>query len=397
MTNFNSDFFSNNRQKLIQVLPNSLIVIAGHVSFQMSADTAFPFRQDSNFWYLTGINEPDCVLVLDTRKGKSILVIPELNDYQKEWDGDRDYLEIEKVSGIELIQPRRTLNSILTEAKKSGQQICYIKPAPERVEPYGFYSNPARRLLETEIKQVESEPKDVRIEIARLRQIKQPVEIEALQTAIDVTGATLADVKANLQKFKTEKELERAISSGFFTNGADGHGYEPIIGSGINASVLHYNKNADILHNNALVLLDVGAIFGGYSADISRAWSVGKLSDRQREVYDAVCELQDKAFSMLGPGVKIREYQIEMEKHAFKKLKQIGIKLDQYPHGFSHFLGLDVHDAGDYEAPLLPNSVITVEPGIYLSDEGIGVRIEDDILITENGIKNLSKHIPRML
>jgi Xaa-Pro aminopeptidase len=381
----------------MESLPESLIVIAGHVSLQMSADTAFPFRQDSNFWYLSGLNEPDYVLVIDTRKGKSILVIPELNDYQKEWDGDRDDLEIKKISGIELIQPRRTLNDILTEAKKSRQQICYIKPAPERVEPYGFYSNPARRLLETEIKQVESEPKDVRIEIARLRQIKQPVEIEALQTAIDITGTTLAEVKSNLQKFKTEKDIERAISSGFFANGGDGHGYEPIIGSGINASILHYNKNADLLYDNALVLLDVGAIYAGYSADISRAWSVGILSDRQREVYDAVCELQDKAFSLLGPGVKMREYQIEMEKYAFKKMRQIGIKIDQYPHGFSHFLGLDVHDAGDYDSPLLPNSVITVEPGIYLSDEGIGVRIEDDILITENGIKNLSKNIPRML
>lgn len=381
----------------MESLPESLIVIAGHVSLQMSADTSYPFRQDSNFWYLTGINYPDYVLVIDTKKATSTLIIPELNDYQKEWDGDRDNSEITKISGIQSTQYRTSFDSMLRDAKKRGLQICYIKSAPERVEPYGFYSNPARRILENEIKLVEPEPKDIRLEIARLRQIKQPVEIEALQTAIDITGTTLAGVKANLQKFKTEKGIERAISAGFYANGGDGHGYEPIIGSGINASVLHYNKNTDVLHDNTLVLLDVGAIYGGYSADISRAWSVGKPSDRQREVYDAVCELQDKAFSLLGPGVKMREYQIKMEKHAFKKMRQIGIKIDQYPHGFSHFLGLDVHDAGDYDSPLIPNSVITVEPGIYLSDEGIGVRIEDDILITENGIKNLSKNIPRML
>ncbi len=397
MNNFNSDFFAGNRQRLIQAVPNSLIVVAGHVSMQMSADTSYPFRQDSNFWYLTGINEPDCVLVVDTKKGKSILVIPELNDYQKEWDGDRDTSEIEKIAGIESIQSRSLLNGILSKAKKSGLQICYIKSAPERVEPYGFYSNPARRILENEIKIVELEPKDVRLEIARLRQIKQPVEIEMLQKAIDITGSTLAEVRSNLQKIKTEKELERAISSGFFAYGGDGHGYEPIVGSGINASILHYNKNTDVLRDNSLVLLDVGAIYNGYSADISRVWAVGEPTERQNEVYNAVCELQDRAFSMLGPGVNMREYQAEMEKITFKKLKELGIKLAHYPHGFSHFLGLDVHDAGDYEMPLRPGSVITVEPGIYLSAESIGVRIEDNILITENGIKNLSENIPKVL
>jgi Xaa-Pro aminopeptidase len=323
--------------------------------------------------------------------------LPEQNEYQKEWDGENETSELKNASGIARVQAKSSLNSILKDAKKRSLQICYCAPNPEIVEPFGFYSNPGRRLVENEIKKLISEPKDIRIEIARLRQIKQPIEIEALQKAIDITADTLADVKQNLQRYNTEKELERAISSGFFARGGDGHGYEPIIASGKNACVLHYNKNTDVIYDNALTLLDVGALSDGYSADISRVWALGTPTDMQKTVFEAVCALQDKAFSVLGPGVKIRDYQKEMEGYAFRAMKKLGLEINVYPHGFSHFLGLDVHDAGDYDDPLAPGSVITVEPGIYLSSEGVGVRIEDNILITENGIKNLSIKIPRSL
>ena len=378
-------------------LPDSLIVIAGNVALQKSADTAYPFRQDSNFWYLCGLEEPGFVLVMDTKKGETMLFIPEQNDYQKEWDGAQELETIKSISGIKIICERPELSQIIKDAKKQKLQICCLKPAPEIIEPYGFYSNPARRLAEDEIIKFEPNPKDIRMDIARLRQIKQPPEITALQRAIDITGATMVDVKKRLAEFKTEKELERAISSGFFAYGGDGHGYEPIVASGKNATILHYNKSTDILHNNSLVLLDIGAIHQGYSADISRVWAVGRPSSEQVAVYGAVCDLQDKAFSMLGPGVNIREYQKEMEVQAFLAIKKLGFSLDVYPHGFSHFLGIDVHDAGDYDAPLIPGSVITVEPGLYLGQQNVGVRIEDDILITENGIKNLSIAIPRTL
>ena len=397
MNRFSAQFYIGNRERLTESLPDSLIVIAGHVSLQMSADTSYPFRQDSNFWYLTGIDEPGLVLVIDTKKGESLLLIPEQNDYQKEWDGENETSDMKNISGISNVLPKTTLANLLKDAKNKGLQICYNTPAPEIVEPYGFYSNPARRLVENVIKQVESNPKDVRINIARLRQTKQTIELTALQTAIDITGDTLADVKQKLGHFKTEKDLERAISSGFFARAADGHGYEPIVASGKNACVLHYNKNTDVLHNNSLVLLDVGALSDGYSADISRVWAVGTHTDKQKAVYYAVCDIQDKAFSILGPGTKLREYQKEMEGYAFKAMKKLGLETDIYPHGFSHFLGLDVHDAGDYDAPLALGSVITVEPGVYLHSEGVGVRIEDNILITENGIKNMSIGIPRSL
>ncbi len=398
MNNFTSEFFNGNRKRISEALLDSLILIPAHSLLQSSADTPFPFRQDSNFWYLTGLDEPNLVLSIDTNSGRTNIFLPEQNDYQKLWDGELKATEYQNISGITEFLQRSDLRKQLVKAKKQGLQICYLAPLPELVEPYGFYSNPARRTLETEIKLIEPKPKDIRLELARLRQIKQPIEIEALQKAIDITTITLKDVKTRLADFKTEKEIERALSAGFFNNGADGHGYEPIVASGKNATTIHYMRNNDSVDNKSMILLDVGACVGYYSADISRTWSIVKPSPRQLEVFEAVEELQNRAYSLLKPGVLIKEYQKTMEEEAAKTMKNLGVtKKQQYPHGFSHFLGLDVHDAGDYDAPLKENSVMTVEPGIYLPEEGIGVRIEDDVFITKTGIKILSKNIPTSL
>lgn len=391
---FGSDFYRNNRAKLAEALPNSLVVVAAHAQLQLSSDIPYPFRQDSSFWYLCGINEPDLVLVVDTKTGKSCLLLPEQNDYQKEWDGKLNERELKKRSGVESVAGLSELQGLLRQAKKQSQQICHLAPLPEKVEPYGFYSNPARRLLLEQIQEIEAKPKDVRRELARLRQIKSDEELEAITQAIKITADTLRLAKEGLNNFKTENELNNFITAQFYSSGAEGHGYEPIIASGANAATIHYKGNAAPIKNNTLLLLDVGAKVSGYSADISRTWVVGKASDRQKVVFDAVVWLQQQAFSALKPGVKIREYQQMMEELTAKELKKLGVVAGKYPHGFSHFLGLDVHDAGDYEQPLQAGSVLTVEPGIYLPDEKIGVRIEDNVLITKNGIENLSADIP---
>lgn len=403
MKRFRDGFFTRNRKRLAAAFPEHLLVIPAHSAVQYSADQAFPFRQDSSFWYLTGINEPDMLLVVDTDSGESTLLTPSESDYKAKWDGVVNESDLKKVSGIDSILQRSGLCKILSNAKTRGLKVSYLKPLDVIVEPYGFYSNPSRRKLEQEL--LEDGPLerkdlvDIRQDIARLRMVKQPEEIAAIQNAIDVTAETLAAAKDKLGEFKTEKELERAISAGFYAHGGDGHAYEPIIAGGINAATLHYTANCKRIANSELLLLDVGAQVDGYAADISRTWIVGKPSERQREVFDAVVGLQQKAFDMLKPGILLADYQKALENEAekiFVKLK-CSMAGKQFPHGFSHFLGLDVHDAGDYNAPLVENSVITVEPGIYLPDEGIGVRIEDNVLITKTGIKNLSESIPREL
>lgn len=397
---FDSSFFIGNRKRLSELLPSSLLCIPAHVALQESADLAYPFRQDSNFWYLTGLNEPDAILIIDTSKNSSTLLLPEQNEYQKEWDGTQSHADFKKVSGIDTYGTVSELSNLVKEAEKKKLQICYVAPLPERVEPYGFYANPARKMLEAKIKKLVTNPDeiiDIRKELARLRQVKQNVEIQAIQRAIDVTADTLEEVKAKLGSFKNEKEIENAITAGFFSRNSQGHAYEPIIAGGKNASIIHYNSNSEALIDDELLLLDVGAKVNGYAADISRTWTIGTPTKRQQDLYKAVLQLQDFAMNQLKPGIKLRDYQEKTENEAKRIFEKLGVNIDRYPHGFSHFLGLDVHDAGLYDEPLVEGAVLTVEPGIYLPKEGIGIRVEDNILVTKNGIKNLSEAIPKML
>lgn len=394
---FTKNFFANNRIKLARCLPNSLVCIPAHSALQESADLAYPFRQDSSFWYFCGINEPDLLLVIDTATDESTIYLPEQNDYQKEWDGAQDTKRMSAISGITTFKTRHTFEETLNKAIKSKRQLCYVAPLPERVEPYGFYANPARRLLETVLKKSVDDIKDIRKDVARLRQIKQEPEIDAIQRAIDITAQALAYTKKNLGAFQSEKEVENTLSAQFFIYNSEGHAYEPIVACGKNASIIHYNDNDSPLEQNKLLLLDVGARVDGYAADISRTWAVSTPTHRHRELLSAVLLLQQEAFSMLKPGILLREYQKVLEQRANELFKPLGIVFEKYPHGFSHFLGLDVHDAGIYDEPLQENTVLTVEPGVYVPEEGIGIRVEDNVIITKNGIKNLSANIPKVL
>jgi Xaa-Pro aminopeptidase len=396
MNKITKDFHIYNRKRLCEAVPNTVIVLAAHSLLQYSADTAYPFRQDSSFWYFAGVDEPDLLFVLDTTKDEATLLLPEKNEYQNQWDGEFDKAELVKKSGIAKILPHSELTNILKSAKKTKKNVGYLKPLEIIVEPYGFYANPARRKLSELLTQNSNELTDIRLAVARLRQIKQPIEIDLIQEAIDITGVSLRAIKDNLLSFKNEADLQNKLTAEFYSRGAQGHGYEPIIASAESAATIHYNRNNKPIKNNSFLLLDVGASFSRYSADISRTWAVGQITKRQKDIHFAVVELQNRAYEILKPGVYIREYQKQMEKltqAAMKKL-QCSNANERYPHGFSHFLGLDVHDAGDYESALEAGAVITVEPGIYIPSEGIGVRIEDNILITKNSIKILSENIP---
>lgn len=394
---FNAKFYEANRQRLMQRHNDALIVIPSHSMLQKSADTAYPFRQDSSFYYLTGVNEPDIVLVLDTKKQKTLLLLPSKNDYQNEWDGGLNQTELADISGVTEVTAIDVLPNILKQAKSAQKTVYIPEPLPDIVEPYGFWANPARRELRTIVEECGVEWSDVRTSIASLRQIKQPQEIAAIKKAIDITASGLAEVRKNINNFQNEKDVERALTAHFYANGADGHAYDPIIASGKNASIIHYQKNNQPVKQDELLLFDVGALVDGYASDISRTWAVGRASERKQQLHATILDLQQQAFELLGPGADIRSYQKEMEKRTKKALKKLDVNMGQFPHGFSHFLGLDVHDAGDYHAPLAIDSVLTVEPGVYLPEEGIGIRVEDNILITENGIENLSKDIPHLL
>lgn len=399
MNTFSQDFFINNRIKLINEIPDCLIILSANSMLQYSADEPYPFRQDSSFWYFSGIEEPDAILVIDTSENESKLLLPTLNDYQNLWDGSYDKSEITKISGIKSVSSVDELSKIVKKAKNRKQKIGCLNPFEVIVEPYGFYSNPSRRSLESKIREFGAEPIDIRLEIARIRQQKQPIEIEAIQETINITQKSLENVKKQLSEYNTEQEIYRKLTIEFLKNGGDEHGFAPIIASGANAAIIHYKKNSATVKKNEMLLLDVGVKKQKYASDISRTWSIGKPTKRQKDIHKAVVDIQDYALSLLKPGVYLKDYQKDVEQMINQKMKKLDISNadEKFPHGISHFLGLDIHDSGDYNSPITEGSVLTVEPGIYVPDEGIGVRIEDNVLVTKNGIEILSKNIPREL
>ncbi len=386
-----SKFFTQNRAKLFNTSGVDLIVIFAHTLVQRSNDVTYPFRQNSNFFYLTGVNEPDVVLVMT--KNETYLIMPEPSDHQKIFDSQHDVLQIQKQSGISEIHNQasgwKKLTSDITKYKSIGVNVGKTPDVHFQINEYG---NRYKKLREVS---KDKKFKDIRIDIARLRMVKQPEEIAQIQQAVDITLQGFNEIEKKLSKLKTERDIEAMLTAGFIQKGAV-HGYPPIVGSGKAACTLHYVNNNQKL-GGAQVLIDAGAEVNNYSADITRTFQLTKevkQSKRFKEIYMEVVRLSEFAMSILKPGTTLKEYEeqvaVEAEK-SIKKLKGKTAKLrDYYPHSTSHHLGLDVHDVADYSLPLEAGNVITVEPGIYITEEGIGVRIEDDVLITKTGIRVLS-------
>lgn len=402
---FTSDFFIGNRDRLQTELDSQLIVLSANGLLQRSADTTFAFRQDSNFWYLTGVDEPDFVLVING--SGTFLIAPKRDSHRDQWDGAIDKKALKALSGIDEIVEHHDGWNRLDKLLKKYKKVHTIAPAEAYLDHFGFYANPARGALLTALqKHKKLEIVDIRKVIARQRQIKQPIELAAIQRAIDITARALARVQKRLPRYKNEREIAADLTHDFIHAGAHGHAYTPIIASGKHAATIHYIQNNRPVDPTKLLLLDVGAEVSGYSADITRTYAVSKPSKRQREVYRAVLEVHDTALELLKPGVDMKTYEQQIDKIMARQLKKLGLiddvadkkKLKKYyPHLTSHFLGLDTHDAADYQRPLEPGMVLTVEPGIYIPEENIGIRIEDDVLITENGVQNLSASLPAVL
>jgi Xaa-Pro aminopeptidase len=407
---FGSDFFSGNRERLRQLFTGTApIVLTAHGQVQRAGDEPHPFKQDGSFWYLTGVDDPDVILVMD--KGREYLIVPKREAVIEVFDGAIDVAELSRRSGIkDVLNEKEGWKQLETRLKKVQHVATLAAPQPY-IEFLGMYTNPARKRLISRIKEInpEADLLDLRQHLSRMRMVKQPIELEALQQAIGNTSDTLREVTrpAKLAKYAYEYELEADITRSFRRRGSEGNAFSPIVAGGIRACTMHHISNDSQLSSDELVILDVGASYNHYAADIARTISLnGKPSRRQQQVHEAVCEAQDYAYSLLKPGVLMREYEKQMEAFIGEKLRELGliksitreaVRGHFFPHATSHFLGLDPHDAGDYDEPLKAGVVLTVEPGIYIRDEAIGVRIEDDVLITETGNVVLSKKLPREL
>lgn len=400
------DFFVENRRRLTELFTGTApIILTANGLLQRNSDVTYPFRQDSSFWYFTGIEEPDVILVID--KSKEYLIVPERDANRQAFDGTIDTTMLSQISGVDQVYTGDAGWKLLSTRLKKVKHIATLAQPPDYVEQHGIYTNPARSRLLRTIREhnPDVEVLDLRDHITRLRMVKQPLELEQIQAAIDITAAALNSMrKRGFEKFDYEYQLESAITDKFSRMRAR-HAYSPIVASGGNACTLHYVHNSEPIEHNAFVLLDVGAEVNNYAADITRTYPVGTVSKRHRAVYETVLTVQEYALGLLKPGITIRDMEQKVQQYMGEKLRELGliksIEPDEvrkyYPHATSHFLGLDVHDVGDYERPLEPGMVLTVEPGIYIPEESIGIRIEDNVVITEGSINNLSSSLSSVL
>lgn len=403
-----ADFFTHNRDSLRAALNGMPAVFIGHGQLQRKRDTTFSFVQESNFWYLSGIDEPDCILYIGEQGGDDFLIAPTRSSTQETFDGAVNIDSLKNTSGLKhIFSEREGWNLLVTKLEK---QKKYYTPRPARAFDVAsrMYTNPAahRTLQKIQRKCTGVTYEDVRPLLAQLRMIKSEYEVAQLTNAIDITCTALSQISQNLSKgrYRHEYQIEADLTRAFRFSGATGHAYSPIVGAGHNATVLHYVRNDMPLTDGSLVVIDVGAEYQNYAADITRTYAVGNLSSRQQAVYDAVLRIQNNAIDRITPGVTFRDFEDMTRKMMARELVGLGLitsehdidgVLRYFPHATTHFLGLDVHDVGDYTAPLSAGMVITCEPGIYIPEESIGVRIEDDILVTEKGRRNLSSACPK--
>ncbi len=392
---FNAQFYKKNRKDLFLNAQADVVIISSAGLLQRSVDTTYVFKQDNNFLYLTGCNQPDFVLVITAKK--HILVQPNRDKHRVLWEGAIDTAAIKSISDVDEVLTHNDGWEFINQLVE-GKKLATIAPAKPYISAHGFYTNPARALLHTRLKKLKpAQIINAQPLIAKQRQHKTPAEITAIQTAIDITQQSLQVVKDNMANYKNESNIMHMLTYEFMQRGAQGHAYDPIIATDKNATTIHYVANNSPLKGKNMILFDVGAEYNNYAADISRTYALRSPGGRLTAVHDAVLAVQQQLIESLKPGITIKELEQKTEYLLAQQVKSLGLSgnvRNFYPHGVSHHLGLDVHDPADYKQPLQPGMVITIEPGIYIAEENIGVRIEDDVLITDSGARNLSKNVP---
>ncbi|MBL4604681.1 MAG: aminopeptidase P family protein [Flavobacteriaceae bacterium] len=411
----NSLFINNRKNFVAQMKPNSLAVFNSNDIYPISADSAMPFEQHRDLFYLSGVDQEESILVVfpDCPKArhKEILFLKETNEHIAVWEGAKLTKKAAlKTSGIETVYWLQDLEKILFELMTQCETI-YINTN----EHY-------RANVETETREdrftkwikdkypAHSVAKSNPI-LQRLRSVKNSIELDLLQQACDITEKGFRRILNFVQPDVWEYEIEAEFMHEFLRNRSKKFAYTPIVASGNNANVLHYIENNQQCKAGDLILLDVGAEYANYSSDMTRTIPVsGRYTDRQKDVYNAVNRVKNDATKLLVPGAIWEDYHVEVGKLMTSELLGLGL-LDKadvqnedkdwpaykkyFMHGTSHHMGLDTHDYGLLHEPMQANMVFTVEPGIYIPEEGFGIRLEDDVVIQKTGEPfNLMRNIP---
>ena len=412
----NSELFKKNRKNFIaKMKPNSVAFFNSNDIYPVSADSTLPFEQQRDIFYLSGVDQEESVLMLTTNSEKTrykeVLFLKETSPHIAVWEGPKlDKNQAYETSGIETVFWLDEMEKIIDDVMQNCETIYY-----NHNEHY-------RAKVEVETREerfnkwIESKFENKRKErsnpiLQRLRSIKDPIEIKLIQMACDITEKGFRRVLNFVKDGVWEYEIEAEFIHEFLINRSKKFAYTPIIASGNNANILHYIENNKQCRDGELILMDVGAEYANYSSDMTRTIPVsGRYTQRQKDIYNAVLRVKNNATKMLVTGTDWKKYHVEVGKLMTSEL--LGLKLldksdiqnetkdkpaykKYFMHGTSHHMGLDTHDYGLLDDPMVENMVFTVEPGIYLPDENFGVRLEDDVVIQKNGSPiNLMKDIP---
>lgn len=407
-------FIQNRERFRKEMKPNSIAIFVSNDEVPVNGDALYPFKQNSDLFWLTGIEQEDSMLILfpdnPENKHKEVLILVRPNELKEKWDGKRlRAKEAQLISGIKTIVWLDALDGLLQPWIHLADNIYLDSNENDRkgsllqTRDYRFVQDMKQRYP------LHNYERAAKI-MTRLRAIKTPEEINVIQEAINITDKTFRRVLGFIKPGVMEYEIEAEIVHSFLSNRATGEAYGSIIASGDRARILHYVSNNQECLDGEMILMDFGASYGGYNADLSRTVPVnGKFSKRQKEVYNACLHLHDYAKSILKPGISILNYTDKVGDEATKQFIKIGLlkKSDvanEDPdnkayrkylyHGISHHLGIDVHDLGTRTLPIQAGMVFTVEPGIYIEEEQMGIRIENNVWITKTGNKDLMKNIP---
>lgn len=393
-----SNLFSRNRSRLLSLLPeSSLALLDSNPRMVRNGDQFYPYRQHSNFFYLTGIAQQGSFLMLSSEGVTLFIRKPDPKTLL--WTGP--LISMEEAKALSGITDIRWLDDLDSSLEKLAEKVGSLFLSPHSD---GEISKRATRLFPY------LEQASLDSLMTGLRMIKEPEEVEAIRKACAITRSAFLSVVEKLKPGMREFGVEAEITAEFIREGAQGHAFEPIVASGANALILHYVENDGICRDGELVLMDFGAELNNYAADCSRTLPIGgKFTKRQRELYDSVHQVFIQARKLMLPGVKMDEFHKQVGELWEEQHLKLGLYTRKeaekmrptellwkkyYMHGTSHSLGLDVHDPFAHSEPFAPGMILTCEPGIYIANEGIGIRLENDILITEDGPIDLMETIP---
>ncbi|MGV8983525.1 aminopeptidase P family protein [Clostridium sp.] len=395
--------YTRNRTNLCDILEENSITLmfAGEAPYK-SADETYAFTPNRNFYYLTGLDREKMILMLVKRNGKveETLFIEPNDPVMARWIGEKmPESEAKEISGIENIKllgefeeafgsimDRTKIDSLYLDLER--QQFHLSMTSPQMFAKVAIERYPYLRI------------ENIHHDISNLRLIKSEEEIELIREAIDITDRGIKELMRNSKAGMKEYALEAHFDFVLKTNGIKDYAFHTIAACGKNATILHYDQNNSELEDGKLILFDLGAQYKYYNADISRTFPVnGKFTNRQKQVYNIVLRAQEAVTDIARPGILFSVLNETAKKVLAAGCIELGLIKDSselskyYFHGVSHYLGLDTHDVGSRDIELKPGMVLTNEPGLYIEEENIGIRIEDDILITKDGCENISKQI----